>query len=321
MSYALNPKNALMPQLVQAAHAQLGRAAHGLDAHQGLDPEAVHEARKAIKKARAILRLGRQALGPESAARLERQLGDLGRQLGRWRDADALGESVVRLRGEGAIDAVLAATFAAVSVSVEKRRDELRQRLVSEGHMCRRSVLKGLADARVELVRWPLPESAAADLACGVKKTFRKARAAYHEARDSGDPELLHDWRKRTKTLANVARLFGKAWPEFGGARRERLSQLADALGHEHDLALLDAFVAREPESWPEGTDLLSFRSRLATARTALREEAFRLAKKTLRKKHRPRRTRRVLKDVYSARPVYEGQTLSALRPQVVASP
>lgn len=317
MTYSLNPKNALMPQLVQAAHAQLGRAASALESEAALEPEGVHEARKAIKKARAVLRLGRRALGGDHPARLERQLGDLARQLGRWRDADALAETVARLKGIGEPDPLLLPTFEAVSSRVEKRRDELKLRLVSEGLMCRRSVLKGLADARAEIVRWPLPEAASAELARGVKRAFKRARAAHAEARESGDPELLHDWRKRTKVLANVARLFGKTWPEFHGARRDRLSLLSDTLGHEHDLALLDAFVAREPESWPADTDVPAFRARIAVERAALREQAFRLAKKTLKKKHQPRRTRRILEEVYRARPVYEGQTLSALRPQL----
>ncbi len=318
MSFSLNPKNALMPQLVQAAHEQLGRAASGLEVEASLEPVAVHEARKAIKKARAVLRLGRRALGTEQAVRMERQLGDLARQLGRWRDADALAETVARLKDVAPpVDPLLLPTFDAVSSRVERRRDELRLRLVSEGLMCRRGVLKGLADARAALVQWPLPEAAQADLARGVKKSFKRARAAYVVARQTGDPELLHDWRKRTKVLANVARLFGKTWPEFQGARRDRLSRLADALGHEHDLALLDAFVAREPESWPVATDVAAFRARIATERAALREEAFRLAKKTMKKKHQPRRAKRILEDVYRARPVYEGQTLSALRPQL----
>ena len=165
--------------------------------------------------------------------------------------------------------------------------------------MARRSVLKGLNDARAELARWPLPNAATRDVADDLKVGFRVARKALGEAREEPTTENLHELRKRVKRLGYNAQLLGKAWAELTPLARRDLDDLADRLGQEHDLGLLDAFVAREPETWPPDCDIATLRSAIAQRRAELVTESFGLARQTLKRKLRPRRSRRVLKRLF----------------------
>mgnify|MGYP003353527011 CR=1 FL=1 len=181
--------------------------------------------------------------------RSDRRLRDLGRSLSRWRDADALAESVARL--SALAEARLQPTLAVVKERTERRRNELRLRLSGEGIMARRAVLKGLADASQELSGWLPPKRAIKGIAKDLKKTYAKALLALAEAKADDHPATWHQLRIKSKRLAAHAKLLGKTWPELSSMNRDRLEEMTEILGHEQDLGLLDAFVAREPESWP----------------------------------------------------------------------
>ena len=56
----------------------------------------------------------------------------------------------------------------------------------------------------------------------------------------------LHEWRKRTKDLRYALELLEPLWPDVMEAFAAEVDDLADLLGEDHDLALLEAFV-RDP--------------------------------------------------------------------------
>lgn len=64
MAYRLRPGEPVSDGLRRSAREQLDQAIDELSTRVGDDPvDAVHEARKALKKARSLLRLGRATLG------------------------------------------------------------------------------------------------------------------------------------------------------------------------------------------------------------------------------------------------------------------
>lgn len=73
---------------------QLGRAAETLRVPGGPDGDAVHDARKRLKKARSAIRLGRADLGAAVARHANAELRRVGADLAEQRDADALVEVV-----------------------------------------------------------------------------------------------------------------------------------------------------------------------------------------------------------------------------------
>ena len=62
MSYSLSFTESPAEAVEQVRREQLEAAADGLDAHAEDPAEAVHDARKRIKKTRALLRLARPAI-------------------------------------------------------------------------------------------------------------------------------------------------------------------------------------------------------------------------------------------------------------------
>src|SRR4051812_4637750 len=97
MAYRLALDGDLQESVRRVAREQLEVAADGLAAAQGEQRvEAVHDARKRIKKTRALLRAARPAL--RKAFRAEnRALRDASRELSGARDADVMIETVGKL--------------------------------------------------------------------------------------------------------------------------------------------------------------------------------------------------------------------------------
>src|SRR3954462_13703267 len=94
MAYRLDLGDGLPATLRAVARDQLEGAADAL-AEAGDDPvEAVHDARKRLKKTRSLLRLARPALRADAVQGRHRELRDQGRALSGARDADVMVETV-----------------------------------------------------------------------------------------------------------------------------------------------------------------------------------------------------------------------------------
>lgn len=92
----LHPANPLAASLRQAASAHLANAIERLRWHGSRVHEGIHQARKSLRLARAILALGGPVLGP-GAVLIDREVQQLNRDLSKWRDGQALVEAVGRL--------------------------------------------------------------------------------------------------------------------------------------------------------------------------------------------------------------------------------
>src|SRR5690242_20693021 len=93
MSYGLTFNETPADAVERVRREQLDKAAEAL--RDGEDPvEAIHDARKRIKKTRALLRLARPGLTDGEYRRRNRALRDAGRGMSANRDADVLPETV-----------------------------------------------------------------------------------------------------------------------------------------------------------------------------------------------------------------------------------
>src|SRR4051794_15544839 len=174
MAYKLSLDD-LAASVKRVAGDQLGTAAQGLDDPD--DPvEAVHDARKRLKKTRALLRIARPAMRPDAFRAYNRELRDQGRALSGARDADVMVETVDAL-AEHNTRRVKRAHFMAV-----------RGRFVAAAGTAlpehRVSALAGRVD------RWPLGGISSETLAEAVTTTYRRGRKA--AARPATD-ENLHE--------------------------------------------------------------------------------------------------------------------------------
>lgn len=259
---------------LQAALAYDGPAIN--DGEEDVWDEGVHEARKAGKKIRAVARLCRDALG-DDYARINQQFRDASRLLSDVRDGCALVGTA----------AALDESLLPVDTREELRRT-LFERYVNKRDYARATqllpqALQAFRDAAADIPQWPLPvDLAPAELAPSIGRVYRRGQQGWHYAQDTaGDytdaaTEQWHDWRKRVKYLRYHADLLSPAQPQALSALEEELHRLSDALGDDHDLAVLLQTVRAERLLGPEATERLA--ASVATRQGKLRGEALQIA-------------------------------------------
>jgi CHAD domain-containing protein len=201
----------------------------------GLDADAVHETRKALKRLRALVRLLADELGEEAFERENGVLREAGRRLSGARDAEVM---------LGTLDALIERQPRKLARSRGVRR--LRKALAAEHEQRQRQTLGDpatLAQARGELRAFRMRASAWS-FATGrdielvgddLQRLYRQGRRRARRAvRTHGkDMRAMHQWRKRVKDLRYAAEMLNRA----GLARRA--DQLGETLGEDHDLAVL----------------------------------------------------------------------------------
>ena len=242
-----------------------------IDALSGApDAETVHEVRKATKRLRALLRLVRDHLGERCYERENLTFRDAARALSPARDAE-----------------VLAATADQLAPRLDGRRGALapirraaRERLRAahaDAHPRKtaKRIVGSLRRARARVATWPLPAGGWGALAPGVRRTYKRGRAGWHDAASKPTVTRLHEWRKRAKDLRYTLDLLEPVWPAVVKAMADETDALADRLGEDHDLALLRRFARDVAEDGATEREVLTV---IDGARRKLPADAWALA-------------------------------------------
>jgi CHAD domain-containing protein len=238
MAYRLEPGESVREGLPRIAREELARAGAGLlEATAGGRDGAIHEARKSVKKVRAILRLMRGELGRTFGIE-NRRLREVGRRLSVYRDGAVMIETLDRLAGFRP-DERNAAELAGI------RRDlaanQRRQRL-GDGMTAAMSRAAGeLLAVEARIGRWRLVMDGPVALAPGIETAYRGGRARLADARRHARPEYCHEWRKRVKDHWYHLRLLESRWNPVMRARERSLKELETCLGEHHNLEVLAA--------------------------------------------------------------------------------
>jgi len=237
--------------------------------------EAIHLARRELKRARALLRLVRDGLAPAAFVAANTSMRDVGRMLGTARDAAVQRE----LARETAIAAgVPPAALRPLLARLDRERRARRAGIDAS------SARRLLAAARTRLVAARL-EGDAAKLSAAFVRIYRRGRRGYAAAVEVPRPARLHSWRKHVKHYWHALEALEPAWPRLMTALAAEAHRLADVLGTHHDCALLAARLDSAPLPKP-------LRRRLAAAlakrRAALRVRAFAIGERFY--EERPRR-------------------------------
>jgi CHAD domain-containing protein len=233
MSYGLTFNEAPRESIERVRREQLEDAADSLAA--GEDPvEAIHDARKRIKKTRALLRLARPGLKPKVYRRRNRELRDAGRAMSGSRDADVLVETVEDL-GERYAQRHPKTFFAGVRQPLATHAQALRHDADAGAHV---ATLRDLADDE-----WPLRDIDPDALAEALKRTYARGREAFEQADRKPTTTHLHESRKRVKDLWYQQRLLEDTWPGVMKAQAKEAKALSKLLGEDHDLAVLSEHV------------------------------------------------------------------------------
>ena len=189
----------------------------------------IHSLRRRMKKLRSILTLAREHVPPSTRRRVKRCMAQLKDDFAGRRDADvmrSLAASIGMPERDVAFLRLPPSARSRVSARHEKSATELRR------------LVYGLP---LETLTWK-------DVVASFERTCRKERKAWIAACDEPSAEVLHAWRKETKTLY-YQMLF---MHEVSGRLKKRV-KLADRLGRwlgrHHDLDVLASRVRKSAMS------------------------------------------------------------------------
>lgn len=200
--------------------------------------EAIHGARKDLKKVRAVLRLARKELGEKRFKAENRRFRDAGRLLSESRDAEVKVQTLRLLERDAGADFPAAASLAWYE-ALEADRDEVVATARGEAAARIERTAAAIEEAGVGIPDWPLDGGGWGLLGPGLERDYREGRRALVRARKEGSADNAHELRKRTKDLWYQLRLLQGAWPGPLEATAAEAHELADLLGDHHDLALL----------------------------------------------------------------------------------
>jgi CHAD domain-containing protein len=242
---------------IDSAVAQLGTKDPAQRDH------AVHEARKSIKKLRGLLRMLAPMLGASADTEIA-ALGDLGRSLTELRDAAALVETTDML-GHHCRDEIVLGQLAELRTRLRRRAKETAEKAEVDGTL--RHGITSLRQLKRSAANWKLEDSFDV-IAPGLKKSYRRGRAAFAEARDAGTAETFHDLRKRVKDRWYQVRILEGIWSHPAHAPEKALRDLQEDLGDDHNLEELRAFIHADSAALLELVELTQkdFRRKALTA-------------------------------------------------------
>lgn len=205
------------------------------------DEEGVHEARKALKRSRSVLRLVRTAIGTDYQT-LNSGMRELGRRLSDLRDADALA---------GTLDDLQKRHPGKQNGAVK----ELRRRLAAQREQALKRIAKdaaagregsSLAEFEEMVAALPLAEITGDVAVTGVVATIRRGRKAFRQAVQTGSANDFHEWRKRAKDLRYQMGFLGRLWPHVLDGFSASARELEQRLGEDHNLSVLAGMLAAD---------------------------------------------------------------------------
>ena len=252
----------------------IGRLDHALDRLDapGDDPEAVHEARKDLKKLRSVLRLLRKRIGDEEYRRENAHARDTGRMLAGARDAQVRLETLDELIASGAVAAEPLAEFRTRLERDVNARAGARHR--------GREPAERLATARDRARAWRVGEDGWDTVGPGIKRSYRRGRDRMAVAVERPTVENLHEWRKRVKDLWYHLRLISPAWPRVIEALAEEAHVLSERLGDDHDLAVLAGSARDNHDAFADPAELDSLLEAIARRRAELQGDALAIGRR-----------------------------------------
>ncbi len=242
MAYRLVPCEPTPEEIRRVAVEQLDAAVADLLPNgdgRGPDAEAIHDARKRLKKTRSLIRLARADFDTPFRRQVNAQLREAGRSLSARRDAYALVETSVRLL-EASEEQRFTEPLKRLQAWLETRTDKSSEDDSEDGVG---AVAARLAETRDRVAAQHAGAAGWRALEPGLRLQYMRGRDELRELDNASSDEDWHEWRKRAKDLWYHLDLLRNAWPEVVKPLADQASHLADLLGEDHDLAVLRSLL------------------------------------------------------------------------------
>ena len=254
----------------EALKAEIAHARSLVEGERAWDDDSIHAVRQALKRARAALRLLRDAVSNAAYQRENAALRDAARPFAPARDAAVMLELVTHLMASHRVR-----SYRPTLVRLRARLRTVRERRLlaaGRGPVLRR-VRTLLEQALERTAYWRLPRDPRPVYRSGLQRIYAKGRRDLHAALEGGGARALHEWRKQVKYLGAALELLeaAKDAGEIAAAY-----EIARRLGEDHDLAMLDAELRR--------LGVPGLRARLKRKRDKLQKRAIKLARRLYRR-------------------------------------
>jgi CHAD domain-containing protein len=248
----------------------------------------VHQARKALKRIRAVLRMVRDVLG-DDVYRAENVVArDTARILSPVRESFVLARTLDSLIAVEP-SAISAATASELHNHLEAKHVQTAGAVLDDQDLMAQ-LLTSVTRAAARFARWPVMNvevgtevidikptipNRFGSLEPGIRRVYRRGRNRLHDAERAPTKASVHEWRKRVKYLRYQMEALTPLWPAVVGGLERSLNDLSETLGAEHDLADLGVLVHLEPALISRDLDRNRLLAAIARRRAALQAEAF----------------------------------------------
>ncbi len=283
MAYRLKAGESIPEGIRRVVLEEIDSAAGQLGRKSGNRGEAIHEARKSIKKIRGALRLVQPELG-RIYKRENTRLRDLGHKLSEIRDAEAIIEVFDDLVAKYN-DELQRNGLASIRVGLRKSKSEIEQAVNLD-----ETALRGISTlraARKRVPSWPLKADGFTAIEGGLRNRYRRGRQAMATAKKDPTPENFHEWRKRVKDHWYHVRLLESLWTEVMQAHEESLKKLETWLGDDHNLTVLCGKLRDNPDNYGSAEEVRLSLALAAQYQKELREKAQSLGQRIYEEKPR----------------------------------
>jgi len=255
----------------------------------------IHETRTGLKRVRALLRLVRDEIGHEVYRNENVVLRDVGRRLAPVRDSHVLILSLDTITDHYG-NALNPRAFAQTRSHLRKdHRRKLEE--VTHDRQLLTDLVMALRMARSRFTGRPILVEANrvspirddfAAIRPGMRRVYRRGRRAGLRSMDDPSVAQLHEWRKRVKYLRYQNEFLAPMWPDLLDAQAERLRELGEILGNEHDLSVLRSTIVDDPLACVDAGTRELLVAIIDDRRSALRREAFSMWPSLYREKSAP---------------------------------
>jgi CHAD domain-containing protein len=266
MSYRLKRSEPLSPGVRRIARS----AARSIRKHlkSGCEQsKSVHEARRHIKKLRALTRLVRKQIGKRSYARCNRLLKELAKSLAPLRDATVHLNTLQRLKPANSNGLYEVSDWQKAFIEAHRGRLQESDRI----QKWRKKKIQKLSE---KIGKWPLKGLNRGVLEEGINCSGKRLRQRFQTAQQEPALENLHAWRKAAKDLLNQLAMMKELEP-VDQKETADLKKLGILLGDDRDLAMLvvEAGNLRRPLGKP-------LKLTIHKRRMTLQKAAFKLGRK-----------------------------------------
>ncbi len=241
MAHPIQSDEEMARAVRRIARKDLGQARALIGQASTSFPDRVHAVRTAIKKARAMDRLVGARV--RRAHKEDGRLRKVARSLGPVREAEVL---------VATLDDLVHGWSGEKASSMRKLRMYFtaQSREAANTFAAKRGFAKlgrKLGRARRRIRHWPSHRPGMRPIEASAAQLYERAQKRMTKAYRLKSGEAFHAWRRSAKSHRHQLHALRDLWPQELRDRIDKLDQLGDLLGHEHDLTVFEAQLGQVP--------------------------------------------------------------------------